>query len=181
MVASKKILIFFIICLFVYTHSHISIDMDANELQSLGEVLVESYFHHNLIQRRVSLPRTILSSIPKVIICVLQCTAVTGSLIAANIFTPWFQTMLTPNAYDIKSYEQYNNSTILPSKICPHDFGCDRNVCWRSCIINGKESNVKSWCYTRLNATSNEYAECVHPHDCSPCSECLGVCHVKKI
>lgn len=183
MTTVKKILIFFVVCLIICTQSHISIDIDATELQSIGEVLVESYFHHNLIQRRISVPRTILSTAIKVLISVLQFIGVTGSLIAANIFTPWFQsspTTITPtNVNNIKTNEQYNTA-IVPSKICPHDFGCDRNVCWRSCHTNEKETNVKSWCYTRLNLKSNDYVECAHPHDCSPCWECLGVCHIEK-
>lgn len=46
-----KLSIVFLLCAIVRVKAPISIDMTPIELQSIGEVLVESYFHHNLIQR----------------------------------------------------------------------------------------------------------------------------------
>lgn len=186
MVALKKILIFFVVCsTIICTHSLISIDIDAFELQCIGEHLVESYFHHNLIQRKVSVPRSCLSSLKKILIGVLQMIGVTGSLIAANIYTPWFEflsastTTTTPNANNITLHGRYNNP-IVPSKICPNDYGCDRNACWRTCENGEKEKDVLSWCYTTTKPGSHQYARCIYPHDCSGCWECLGRCHSKR-
>lgn len=179
MVEMKKFVIFFIVSSFVNVQSHIVIDIDPSELQSIGEVLVESYFHHNLIQRQVSLPQTIFSKIVNFSFCVLKLIGVTASLIAANLFTPLFQSFSTTNnALNTITHVQYNKSTIVPSKICPNDFGCDRNVCWRTCDKGENEKHV-SWCFTTSKPGSNKYAQCINSQDCSGCWECLGQCHSK--
>lgn len=159
----------------------IQIDIEPSELQSIGEVLVESYFHHNLIQREPSLRNTILTKIQNVSITVLQLIGVTASLVAANVLTPMLQTKIEPTTTTIveKTY-QNSNITLIPSKMCPHDFGCDQNVCWRSCDTGVKGDNGKSWCYTTSNHQLKKYHQCIKPHDCSPCWECLGVCHTAE-
>lgn len=171
-------------CAIIYTNAHISIDIDAAELQSIGELLVETYLHQNLIQRAYSLPNTILQKIKSVATTVLQLIGVTISLIAANVLSPILQTKIEPTTLTttttaVNSY-QYDNITLNPFKLCPHDFGCDRSVCWRSCNSTAKGTIGKSWCYTSANPRSNKPEKCLHIYNCSPCWECLSVCHTPR-
>lgn len=159
----------------------LSIDWNPEELQSIGEVLVESYLHHNLIQRRPTVLRTIWGLIIKFSLGITQMICMTVSLIAANIFTPFFQTTSQAKNIGFNSFAQMhqNYSNFSPSQKCQHDFGCDQNICWRSCGNDVKTR--KSWCYTAPNANSRKITHCNNPHDCSPCWNCIGVCHMPKV
>lgn len=170
----------------MYINAHISIDMDAAELQTIGELLVETYMHHNFIHRVPTIRSVILSKIKGFSYNVLQLIGVTLSLIAANVLSPLFGTMFdstttsttsTSITLPVRPANAYSKMILDPFKMCPHDFGCDRNICWRSCTTNGKEGSDVSWCYTTSNLKSTEYNQCIHQHDCSACWECLGPCH----
>lgn len=67
-----------------------------------------------------------------------------------------------------------------PSEMCKGDFGCDRNLCWRSCDRTVGKNGTDSWCYTKAKPDSSNYQKCKFPHDCSPCWDCLGVCNIPK-
>lgn len=179
MVSIRKFAVFLIlpVLFFANMHAHFTIEIEPSELQSIGQVLVESYFHHNLIQRKPSIQNSILVHIKKCSLSFFQLVGITASLVGANILTPLFQEKfeftLTTTA------TQRANSTVAPSKICPHDFGCDRNICWRTCNRSEKENDVFTWCYTKSSPDSHKYVQCTHPHDCSACWDCLGRCHSK--
>lgn len=174
--------VIFFVCSIIFIQAHIVIDIDPSELQSIGEVLVESYLHNNLIQRVQSLPNTVLIKFRNFSITVLQLIGVTASLVGANIITPIFQQKFytTTTTASVATVLQHGNSTLSPSKMCPHDFGCDRNVCWRTCSIDSKGVNGKYWCYTTSSQQTKKYHQCIEPYDCSPCWECLGICHVME-
>lgn len=166
-----KLSIVFLLCAIVRVKAPISIDMTPIELQSIGEVLVESYFHHNLIQR-VRTTRSIVFT------CIriggsffFQYTGITASLVCAGVLAPIAQQHY--NSY-VKSKHHHSKST--PSKMCEHDFGCDRNVCWRTCHTE-KKSETLSWCYSTPDKSVRKYQQCEYAHDCSGCWECLGPCN----
>lgn len=72
----------------MYANALLSIDMDADELQNIGELLVETYSQHNLIRRVQSTRSVIFSKIKVFSYNLLQLIGVTLSLIAANVFSP---------------------------------------------------------------------------------------------
>lgn len=156
--------------------------MNDESLERLGEMLIENYISNNL-RPRATLTRTMWRKMGGILEFVLQMIGVTASLIAANIFSPYFQTVFNlkeipqspRTAVTILSRVRYNNGTLTPGNLCPNDFGCDRNLCWRSCH---HEDNQTSWCYTR-KPDKRAYAQCIEMADCSPCWECLGHCHKK--
>lgn len=47
------------------------------------------------------------------------------SLVGANLLT----SVLEP----FTNTQMYKNTTLTPSQICKSDFGCDHNLCWRTC------------------------------------------------
>lgn len=105
------------------------------------------------------------------------------SLVGANLLTRALEptSELQPNI--IENTLIYQNSTFKPSEICKSDFGCDGNICWRSCIAEvnneGKE-NVQSWCYAAPKSADRKFHPCERATDCSPCWECTGPCHFQN-
>lgn len=161
MVTVQKIFILLVLSSIFYAKAHFTIEIEPTELQSIGQVLVESYFHHNLIQRQPTVVNNVFSQIKKFSLSTLQLLGITASFIGANILTPLlqekFQFALTTT---VANTTQHTNNTNDPSKICQHDFGCDRNICWRSCRKSEKENDRFSWCYTKSSLDTHKYAHC---------------------
>lgn len=162
---------FLLFCLVICANAnYLSPDFTPLELQSIGNVLVQSYLHEHLIQRKPTLRNTMLSVIQKGVYSSMQYVAITGSLVAANYIS---SILVQPKVEAL----QLINSTLSPSKLCNHDFGCDDNVCWRTCNGNGKNNAEKAWCYSTPDVKRRKYQQCVYNSDCSPCWECLGPCN----
>lgn len=173
--------VFIIVCVLEVfcTQAHFTIDIEPEELQSIGQVLVESYLTHNLIQKKATATNFFLSQLGKFTTSAIQISAITFSLVCANLLT----TVFTPAIE--KRMQNYQNVTFVANKIkktydiCPNDFGCNDYMCWRSCS-NGLESSKAgsgSWCYTTTKPKTHEYQHCVHSYECSPCWACLGPCN----
>lgn len=173
--------ILFLSAFIVCAESVISIDIDPVELQSIGEVLVESYLHHNLIQRKPSLKNNCYNKIQQSSIAVLQWIGITSSLLGANLLTMYFQAMniLQPvsniNNNIIATVTTTPAKVIKPSEVCPGQYGCDDNMCWKSC---GTEINA--WCYTSPKPKNHHFQHCSYSYECSPCWTCLGPCNSNK-
>lgn len=169
--ANKLFIVLLILSCANCVNMHILIDISPMELQSIGEVLVESYLHHNLIQRKPSIGNTMLSVVQKCACQLFQFIGITCSLVGANILTSMLQ-----QSADAPTATTFNSS-LVPSKLCNHDYGCDDNVCWRSCKSNGKSTEDAAWCYSTPDPKLRKYQQCLYQHDCSPCWECLGTCN----
>lgn len=68
------------------------------------------------------------------------------------------------------------NTTNGGGGVCSNDFGCNKNVCWRSCYSD-ESSAIPKWCFSAPNPQKRRYHACTTANDCSPCWECLDVCH----
>lgn len=164
----------------MYAQAIISIDIDPDELQSIGEVLVESYLHHNLIQRKKTPTNSIITHTKKILCNMIQFSAITMSLVAANLLTASLQPLA------MQQIAESDNTTtavktvvngLKPSDICPYDFGCDDFLCWRTCDTKGKQHDAYSWCYTAEKPKEHQFNHCVYSHECSPCWDCLSPCN----
>lgn len=167
-----KVTIVFMV-FYTQTNGHITIDMEPEELQSIGEVLVQSYFTHNLIQRERTTRNLILSQTMKFLSSAFQLSALTISLVSANLLTAMFQQLMQ------QTHQNFNttNNMLKPSEMCPYDFGCDDYMCWRACDNGKKADNAKSWCYTTTKPEKHQYQHCAGSYECSPCWDCLGPCN----
>lgn len=90
-----------------------AIEIDPHELQSIGEVLVESYFHHNLIQRTRSLQNTFRIQIQKLSFSLLQLIGITCSLVGANTITAIMQQKLTILCHGVMHHPIQNCVNII--------------------------------------------------------------------
>lgn len=162
----------FIIIYITICNGHITIDMEPDDLQRMGEILVETYVRQQLTHR--SATSVILSHGKKFVCGTLQLIGLLLTLVGANIATTRLEHFIMPTSSVVNISASVNVPTFEPSEICKRDFGCDQNVCWRTCGVS--EEN-KSWCYTspKSNGKKN-FHQCAYSYECSPCWDCLGPC-----
>lgn len=158
---------------------HISIDIEPEEMQRIAEILVENYMVHNLTPRPRIGTIALVSKIKKIALGVVQLIGITLSLVSANLITSKFERIASPMTIN---NDNITAAIVEPMDICDRDFGCNRNVCWRACDsgTDYEKGDSHSWCFTTPDPETHNYQQCIYPHDCSPCWECLGSCHSKK-
>lgn len=119
---------------------------------------------------------TIKIIIKKAIFGIIQLVGVMFSLVGAHIISLNFM----PNVPNVPMQQPeiffpiVQNETNKYKEMCNIDYGCNKNICWRSCNLNidGK----KSWCYA--SPTQREIQYCNHAQDCSVCWDCIEPCHI---
>lgn len=167
--------LFFIIIGYTICNGHITIDIEPEELQRMGEILVETYVQQQLTPRSTS--SVILSHGKKIACGIMQLIGILLTLVGANIATSRLDHFMIPKSSVVNIGAAVNVSTFTPSKMCKSDFGCDANVCWRTCDSElGVGEENKSWCYTTPKKNEKKIQQCSHSYECSPCWDCLGPC-----
>lgn len=164
--------LFFLIIL-GQTSSDIAIDIEPEELQRMGEMLIRHYSTRNILHNG-GIPT---SNYRKVLLNVAQLIGITCSLVGANLITNALQPYPAINPQINEMIPSIANDTIKPSEICKYDFGCDENLCWRTC--DDGMSNGQSWCYTAPKAEKRKIQSCGYSFECSPCWDCVGACFSK--
>lgn len=162
--------LFLVICA-LGSNALITIEIEPSDIHQLSEIL-QNYIEHQNIP--VVRKQSILPMKKKISVGIFQMMGILFTLVGANLLT----TKLDPIV--IASNAIYNNSTFIPSEMCKYDFGCDDNVCWRTCekAVNNI-SHMNSWCYTTSPGEKPSFQKCIHSYECSPCWDCLGPCHSK--
>lgn len=183
MVSHKFVILFAIVAAIQLVRARITVtaNMNPRELESLGSILVETYLRHNLIQCLPTARGAILAFILKIPRAVYDFLNLTSSLICAGILTPILHEKYVKSEQKVVQSEpkpivvqEYSHPKNVMHKKCDQDFGCDRNICWRSCHSDAKKSG---WCYSSPNVKHHKYQQCIYAHDCSPCWECIGPCN----
>lgn len=176
---SKFFIIILSLCVFVNQASaSISIDIEPEDLQRIGEIVVGNYLRGDTIVRPRTMINTIILSCKHFSMNIAQLIGIMLSLVGANLLTTKLEPFTIPNTQTV----MYKNTTLTPSQICKSDFGCDRNLCWRTCdtkFDEDEQQNAQSWCFTSPKPTNNKFQECKNSNECSPCWDCLGLCHSK--
>lgn len=93
-----------IILFFVYAHAHIVIDIEPEELQRIGEILVESYLQ-NQQQQQLS---NAVSWCKKITNGVIQLLGIMFTLVSANLLTTFFEPSVLTSIYTTTSINQTN-------------------------------------------------------------------------
>lgn len=167
--------------------AHISnavlINIDDEQMQQVGEILIQSYFGRNAIVRNRSRNFINLLDCKKISTNLFQFFGLSFTLIGSNLLTTYFERVLfasTSNMNQSSNQTFKSNEKIKPVEHCKFDYGCTDNLCWRTCD-NGKNTSKSietlSWCYTASKNAINKIQKCFHNHDCSPCWDCMGICH----
>lgn len=172
----------------IVSNCHININMDLEDLGGVSEFFQTfnpNQHEYAMVPARTPtlLRRKIMKLIVKTTISIIHLVGVTFALVGSNLITTRFDQptpmliQLQPTAQQSEIGLMFKNiSNIITAEKSNIDFGCHKNVCWRTCYIDSKNISSK-WCYTSTNPDSREYQKCASPQDCSPLWECLESCH----
>lgn len=159
MKVSGVIILLYLTTTFLYhTSGHITIQIETDDLQQLGEIIVQHMQDQPLIPQ--SRRNTCVKFI-KISRSVLQMIGIILTLVGANLLT----SKLEPFVAHLKTRLNVTSINISPLEICGNDFGCDENICWRSCNDSSaspkSEKNLnQSWCYTSAKSNGSEFQSC---------------------
>lgn len=190
MFVSKKV--FYIISLILTslrpTYGHVTIQIEPEDLQRFADILIHMGDIQPLIRSTAMTPtrssRT-LSTIKGISRSVLQIMGLMFTLVGANLLSTKFEPFVTSKFEFVAEVQSQQLPTtnvtkpeMLHSEICDHVFGCDENICWRTCggETSDEEILTKAWCHTTSKSDEIDYKKCDFDHECSPCWECLGQC-----
>lgn len=124
MLFSKVLIVVLTLCIII-NHAQVLINIEPEELQRIGEIVVTHYFRESDIGQSKSMLKTILLNCKKISTSLIQLIGIMLSLVGANLLASMLETY---------SNSKLNiSSTITTMKICNNDFGCNKNLCWRSC------------------------------------------------
>lgn len=177
------------ICLFAssllfHSEAYISINIDPEDFDQVSDFLHTIMINEqpqSMMQTRKNY--LLKSLLKKSIYGSIQLLGVMITLIGANVIS----TILIPEVPVVQDKQQEiifqnqndsNISNLKYSEMCNIDFGCNRNLCWKSCntIVDGKNL----WCYTSPKAHAGgirDFHHCIDMDDCSICWDCIEPCH----
>lgn len=127
----------------------ITIDIEPDELQKMGEILVEAYVQQQLTHRSIS--SVMLSNGKKIVYATIQLIGLLLTLVGANLATTKLEHFMIPSPSVVMNISASAGVPTIGPKMCKREFGCDRNACWRNCdseLGDGEKSKAKSWCFT---------------------------------
>lgn len=174
--------LFFTIIGITICNGHITIDIEPNELQRMGEILVETYIQQQQQQlTHLSVTSVILSHGKKLAFGTLQLLGLLLTLVGANIATSRLEHFMMPTSSVVNNVVNNISASVDvpifdPSEMCESDFGCSQNLCWRTCNESDDKNITQSWCYTSPTPNEPHFYQFSYSYECSPCWVCLGPC-----
>lgn len=179
------------------SEAYIAINIDPEDLERVSE------FFHSIIlseQAQTIMPRerhVIRMMLKKTIFGVIQLFGVMMSLVGATIISSTLLQdlpALQPNQMQQPQQPpqqppqkpQHPQHSQQPQQLqqpkidvlnCNNnnmDYGCNRNICWKSCFA--KDDHGKNlWCYTAPKL--RQFHQCNSSSNCSLCWDCIEACH----
>lgn len=169
----SKIIIFLLALILIQTSAHILIEIDPEDFEQVSDFFENIIINNRIQQHPINSKRSLMRIVKKTASGLIQMLCVMITLVASNILTTKISELNTQQAYENEFFERnVTNNTIL-KKCNQNDFGCNRNLCWRTCDVENDE-RTKKWCYTTANAINRKFQNCSHSFDCSPCWDCLN-------
>lgn len=174
----------------LHSEAFISINIEPDDFDAVSDFLHQIMVNGRPVESVQSDNQAlIVRHVKKVVFSIIQMLGIMLTLIGANLITtmldypvpapaPNFVNHRPQISYQEKSVDNYSKIIdIQHAEKCNIDFGCDRNVCWRSCNVNVSASEKKMWCYTAPDQRTFHHQKCDSTSDCSLCWECIEPCH----
>lgn len=192
LIFSLEIMKFFFVCAFLTfigtLNAHISIKIDPEDLGEVSDFILNLQNHREHHYDVVNSPTKckLMQIVTKTMISIIQLVGFMMAMIGSNIIT----TKLSPLQAEQRQLQEVQPdlhallNNISQINTCNINFGCNKNVCWKTCYVAADvddDENIKKqelWCYTSPNPKIQAYHQCVSHTECSPCWECLEACHV---
>lgn len=173
----SKIVIFLIVLIFIQTSAHISIEIDPDDFDQVSDFFENIIINNRIQQHPIHSRRSIMRIVKKTASGIIQMLCVMLTLVGSNILTTKINEYQSPTPR-IEFFDRNVTENNQSKKCNQNDFGCNRNMCWRTCDVE-TDGNKKKWCYTTTNAINRKIQNCTHSFDCSPCWDCLSreQCH----
>lgn len=171
----SKFFIIIVSCLLMQAHSHISIDIDPEDMDRVQAFFESIVFNRpiQILQPMWNRPRSgIRRLITKSLNSVIQMFTIITTLVGANLIT---NKLSQPQPQP--SYVSFDQNITNGTKMCSTEFGCNQSICWRACTVD--DSNYTSWCFTSPEI-NGIVQQCKTHLDCSGCWQCTHPC-VKKV
>lgn len=186
---------FFLLSLFlVVSNARISFNFDTGDLDDIVD-FAQPLILHNQMQRlrrqpqasRVSL--LLISFLSKFGNWICQTISLMFGMTGASILSSkWESYDSTPQQSQQQQEKQQSelffktisNDADDALNSCQTDFGCNNNLCWRTCnavSISHVHEKKMQWCYTSPSPNSRKLKQCEYSTDCSRCWECIEPCH----
>lgn len=167
-----------------HAYGFITIQIEPENLQQIGEVIMQAYMQQQPIVLQTPTTRCahISSAAKKISRGIIQLLGIMMTLVGANLLTTKLESFVVVNQPEF-SAKNITTPTIIQSDKChEYDYGCDDNLCWRTCDVSADyEKSVENinqpWCYTSPN--ESEFQPCNFSYECSPCWNCLSPCKTK--
>lgn len=164
----------------IHSNGYITIEIEPDDLHRISEIL-QTHIHqqHHQSLTRSPLRRAIVPLLKTVSSGIVQLFGIMLTLVGANLLTSKLEPVVVMHQTEKLDDINITKPSILLEK-CEHEYGCDQNICWRTCIdekSQEKENNGQSWCFTTANQSEPLLQTCEFAYECSPCWECLGSCN----
>lgn len=146
-------------------------------MNELSEILRAVIDQRSLHRQQSRFPKTV-----KLIIKgVFQMIGIMITLIGVNVITTKLESFMVNQPTFIVNITEPLNFKVTPSpKMSENEYGCNRNLCWRTCDDGDSsfknEQDKQRWCYTSSELNSATYQACAHSYECSLYSTCLSPC-----
>lgn len=186
-------LTFIFVILSCQSDAHISINFDREDLDEIGD-FVDNHININPLRSVQSSRNIIIKKGKAFVLWIFQLAGVTAALVSSNVITtrlsldqavvpppppqchePKIEISKLPTQKTKFESKETDNISAKISELCQIDFGCHKNVCWRSCHTNNQSENL--WCYTSPTPNRREFYHCESSNDCFICWECIEPCH----
>lgn len=162
--------------------------MDAEDLDRIGDFFQEIININNPMLAPVPWNKKMVKFVKNGLFASIRLMGVTTALVGANVISSYLipdpgqpnrliqdvgqQPRLQQSQINLSNF----SSITKHAEICQIDFGCHKNICWRSCHTNIQEQNL--WCYTSPTPNAREFYHCDDANDCFICWECIEPCHL---
>lgn len=195
----KVSFVFLLLSLFLlHAEAYIAIELDPEDLDQVADFFQSIIIHNRQQPTENPTRRAIGRYLKKITFSIFQMMPITTSLVGANLLTVVLEPFVakkrahqteinTVKMYgssssisDVNELQQSENNfkSLLNSTtpgVCNIDFGCDDNMCWRTCNTGDQKKIL--WCYTASKVNSRKFQYCNHVSECSQCWECIETCH----
>lgn len=128
--------VFIILSLFSI-HGHITIEIEPEDLNRISEIL-QTIINEQQLQPiiRSTTRNSIIPVLKKITCSVFQMLGIMLTLVGANFITMKMEPSMLQQTSDTNISSL---ALIEPPGICKSDYGCNANLCWRTC--NENDSN----------------------------------------
>lgn len=164
----------------LHLNGQVTINIEPDDVQQISEVFQRIMYRSHPSTRISPVRCSLIPLLKKITLNLFQMCGVMMTLFGANILTVKYE---YSRKMDYSSLTYTNiKSKLSPPEFCKHDFGCNDNLCWRTCEepidgnVNANEEYGDKWCYTTPMSNRTYYQPCKENNDCSPCWGCITPC-----